>query len=423
MDYIIMSALVGFNLMLLTISYDIACQWKKTLPERNKKMPKAIRLPLDKFTYQCALPVWHAGSHNEDCQADNGLSFKEGVGKSDGEGVEHDAGRGQRVDSLEDKIDSHNYSKNIGQGEALQRKLIVAISERDCQVEAFKEVSRTVEADVKTAWKQMIKAWLKDPSMPNPYTPSRTDCPSEAEVRLAVKRDEDAALAAGQSPLEGSSATAFLVAGLQIEEAQRRIITQLAGTALVTADREEKLHDWRRALLVKIGKFRELQKRYMPGAAQALLNLETDRDEEAPPPKPEKIKLFMPSQMPSEGADPLRGCVSGLIRMETTLRASQCLNALVTLRARLHAKRHLITFWNANVAGQVQSTKARTLIDQVGERVEASAHKYRRAWEALIGLGGAEEGVKFRELRPEDVQLDGCQHKIICNRALKYIFI
>jgi hypothetical protein len=28
-----------------------------------------------------------------------------------------DAGRGQRVDTLEDKIDSHNFLKNIGQGE------------------------------------------------------------------------------------------------------------------------------------------------------------------------------------------------------------------------------------------------------------------------------------------------------------------
>ncbi|KAJ7078528.1 hypothetical protein C8R43DRAFT_1143385 [Mycena crocata] len=76
MDYIIMSALVGFNLMLLTISYDITCQWKKNLAERNEKLPKRVRLPLKDFTYQCALPVWHAASHNEKCQTANSLSFK-----------------------------------------------------------------------------------------------------------------------------------------------------------------------------------------------------------------------------------------------------------------------------------------------------------------------------------------------------------
>ncbi|KAJ7747895.1 hypothetical protein DFH07DRAFT_962312 [Mycena maculata] len=401
MDYIVLSALAGFTLLLLTISYDIACQWKKTLPERNATMPKEIRLNLDSFTYQCALPVWHAGSHNEDCATQNSLSFKPGVGKSDGEGVERvwavlnlaayhtkDAGRGQRVDSIEDKIDSHNFLKNIGQGDSLQRKLIVAIAERDRQVMAFKEISRTIEKD------------------PNPYTMSRQDCPTEAEVRLEVKRDEDAAVAAGRAPLPGSSATAFLIAGLQIEEAQRRILVQLAGTSMVTADQEEKLHDWRRALLVKIGKFRELQNRYMPGAAQVILDTESERDEDAAPPKPEKIKLWMPSQMPAREGDPLRGCAKGLIAMETKLRASQCSNAMVGLRARLHAKRHLISFRNANVSGQIQSTKARTLIDKVGERVEASAEKYRHARRALISLNPAST-VAFRELRPEDIQLDG----------------
>ncbi|KAJ7675296.1 hypothetical protein B0H17DRAFT_1207804 [Mycena rosella] len=432
MDYIVMSVLVGFTLMMLTLLYDIACQWKTTLPERNEKMPKVLRLSLEKFTLQCALPVWHAGSHNEQCQDDNSLSFKPGVGKSDGEGVERvwavlnpaayhtkDAGCGQRVDVLEDKIDSHNFLKNIGQGDALQRKLIVALAERQRQVAAFKEVNETVEPEVIRAWKKMIASWLKDPTKPNPYTLSRKDCPTEAEVRLEVKRDEDTAMAGGTSPLTGRSATAFLVAGLQIEEAQRRIISETAGVALVTADREEKLHDWRRALLAKIAKFRELQAIYMPGAAASIALTDRERDQDAPSPQAERIKLFMPSQMPNDEAGPvgvaageqpeapLRGCIKGLLGMETKLRAAQCLNALAQLRARLHAKRHLISFRNANVTGQIQSTKARTLIGQVGERVEACAVKYRHVREALITLNGEEVTAAFRELRPEDVRLDG----------------
>ncbi|KAJ7468418.1 hypothetical protein B0H11DRAFT_2238884 [Mycena galericulata] len=421
MDYIVFSALAGFALMLLTILYDIACQWKKGLPERNAKMPRDIRLPLDKITYQCALPVWHAASHNEDCKENNSLSFKPGDGKSDGEGVERvwsvlnpasyqtkDAGRGQRVDVLEDKIDSHNFQKNIGQGDALQRKLIVAIAERERQVAGFKEISATVEHDVKKEWKAMIDAWLADPSQPNPYTLSRKDCPTEAEVRLEVQRDEDAVLAEGRSPLQGSSATAFLTAGLQIEVAQRRILTEIAGTALVTADREGKLHEWRRTLLVKIGTFRDLQRRFMPGAAHTIAQAEAARDVDDPPPKPEKIRLFMPSDMPIDPSDPLRGCVKGLLGMEGKLRAAQCSNALVKLRARLHAKRHLIIFRNDNIAGQVHATKAATLIEQLGERVNESAEKYRRGRTALISLRGAEAcQVEFPELRPVDVQLDG----------------
>ncbi|KAJ7741395.1 hypothetical protein B0H16DRAFT_1464573 [Mycena metata] len=234
----------------------------------------------------------------------------------------------------------------------------------------------------------------------------RKDCPTEAEVRLEVKKDEDAALAGGSSPLQGRSATAFLIAGMQIEEAQRRIIAEMAGTALMTADAEGKLQDWRRALLVKIDKFRDLQKVYMPGAAAVIAASEAHCDSDVPGPKAEKIKLFMPSEMPSNAGDPLRGCVRGLLDMEAKLRIAQCGNALVKLRARLHAKRHFIMFRNEHVTGQIQSTKARTLIGQIGERVDACAVKYRHARASLIRLSG-EAPPEFRELRPQDVQLDG----------------
>ncbi|KAJ6561834.1 hypothetical protein B0H19DRAFT_1209995 [Mycena capillaripes] len=413
MDYIVMSALFGFSLMLLTISYDIACQWKKKLPERNKKMPKAIRLPLNNFTLQCALPVWHASSHNETCQDDNSLSFKSGVGKSDGEGVEHvwsvlnpasyhtkDAGRGQRVDYL--------IEGDIG--DALQRKFVVAVAERDRQVAAFKDVSATVEHNVRNAWKTKISKWEADPeNNDNPYTLSRKDedCPTEAEVRLEVRKDEEAQIQGASSPVQGRSATAFLIVGLQIEEAQRRILAEVAGATLMTADHEGKLHDWRRALLAKIKKFRDLQEIYMPGAAPAIVAAEAARDPDLPPPKAEKIKLWMPSQMRVSKDDPLRGCIKGLLNMEAKLRTARCNNALAKLRARLHAKRHFIAFRNDHVTGQIQSTKARTLIGEIGDRVDACVQKYRHARSSLISLSGEADASTFRELRQDDVRLDG----------------
>jgi hypothetical protein len=39
-------------------------------------------------------------------------------------------------------------------------------------------------------------------------------------VRLDLKKDEEAEALAGREPLRGTSATAFLTAGLQLEEAQ-----------------------------------------------------------------------------------------------------------------------------------------------------------------------------------------------------------
>ncbi|KAJ7076255.1 hypothetical protein B0H15DRAFT_790828 [Mycena belliarum] len=357
MDFIVMAALAGFSLLLLTISYDITFQWKTNLAERVKKLPKDLRLPLDSIKVQYALPVWHAASHNQECQNQNSLSFKPGVGKSDGESVEcvwsvlnpaapstKDQGEGNQADTFEGKSDNHNYLKNVGQGEALQRKLVVAIAERDKQIRAFEAVTVTVEPALLESWKKMIDDWLEDGTKENPYTLNRKDCPSEAEVRLQVRKDEDGLAAGAKAPLYGQSATAFLVAGIQIEDSQRRILAERSGSVFVAADRENKIQEWRHTLLSKIARFRSLQKLYMPGAEAVIAEAEAGRDFEARPPKPEKIKLWMPSQMPAENEDDvLRGCVKGLREMEAKLRVGQCENSLASLRSRLHAKRWLIT--------------------------------------------------------------------------------
>ncbi|KAJ6537606.1 hypothetical protein B0H10DRAFT_1714216, partial [Mycena sp. CBHHK59/15] len=88
MDYIVMAALVSFNLIQLTLSYDITCQWKKNLPSCMAKLPARLQLNLNKIECQCGLPVWHALSHKSSCTNENSLSFLKGIAKSDGEGVE-----------------------------------------------------------------------------------------------------------------------------------------------------------------------------------------------------------------------------------------------------------------------------------------------------------------------------------------------
>ncbi|KAJ7711507.1 hypothetical protein B0H16DRAFT_1480292 [Mycena metata] len=378
MDFILFCALLGFTLLWLTISYDIACQWQKTLLARISKLPEALQLPMKDIKWQCALPVWHAGSHEEDCRNTHSLSVKQGVGKSDGEGVERtwsilnpaayhtkDMGIGNREDHLNDKIDSHNFLKNIGLGYYLQERLVISLAERARQVAAFTEVSKTVEKDLRTEWQQRINNWLADPSKPNPYVLDKSDTPSEAQVRADLKRDEEAEVAAGRAPLHGTSATAFLTAGMQIEDAHR-IIAELKGLALVAADRESKIQERRIALLKKLGKFRDLQAIFMPGAAALLANEEAARDPDAPPPKPEKIKLWMPHELDNEVR--ATGCLRGVANIEAKLRSSQALNALIHLRSRLHSKQFFLGFRysaSSHMGGQHAATKANTLQAQI----------------------------------------------------------
>jgi hypothetical protein len=50
--------------------------------------------------------------------------------------------------------------------------------------------------------------------------PSHVDGPMEAEIRASLKKEEQEASKKGQAPLHATSGTAFLAAGLQLEDTQ-----------------------------------------------------------------------------------------------------------------------------------------------------------------------------------------------------------
>ncbi|KAJ7771164.1 hypothetical protein B0H14DRAFT_3509188 [Mycena olivaceomarginata] len=378
MDYVLLGALAGFALLCLTISYDISCQWKIRLAERNAKMPEGLKLPLNDIKLQCALPVWHASSHEESCASANSLSFKPGVRKSDGEGVEREqdgyvGGQDRCAQLLQES----------GLGDAL----------RDRQVKAFKQVCETVESDVMKDWQSQIDAWLKDSSKPNPYIVERKDGPTEAQVRLQLKRDEEKGPSGGKGTAARHQHDGFF---------SQPAFRLSRHSAVIDLDPQQRFTNDN---IGKLATFRKLQAIYMPGAAAAIEVNEAARDADIPAPRAEHIKLYMPSDLPAAARD--AACVKNLPTMEAKMREAQCGAVLTVVRGRLHAKRHLIMFRNENVTGQIKSTKARTLIGKWGDRVNLSAEKYRKGRKALTALKGSEYAPHYRELRDSDIRLEG----------------
>ncbi|KAJ7025133.1 hypothetical protein C8F04DRAFT_968170 [Mycena alexandri] len=418
MDYILVSALAGFDLQQLTVSYDIACQWKKNFKERMERLPKEMQIDLDAIDLDSGLPVWHALAHEELCAIVNSLNYIPGVGKTDGEGIERlwaylngcsyqtkEMGLGNRADMVEDKLDYHNFMKNLGQADSLRRKLIVAIAERARQVAAFKEINKSVPAEKRAEWQQLIDAFAADRSGVNPYMLTNRGGPTEAEIRASLKQEEQTALQKGELPLHATSATAFLAAGLQLEETQRRIKGELTGRN-ITADRQSKIQEYRLAFLSKLRKFRDLQSVYTPGAVRAIAAEEAKRDPELSPPNPEHIRLWLPSELPvAQRAG--GGCQRNVADMEARLREGQCSNSLVDIRGRLHTKRYLINFRNDNLMGQKKTTRAFTVIEQLGDRVEMAGRKYTDARNALTRLRGEEYATHFKVLKTGDLRLEG----------------
>lgn len=80
----------------------------------------------------------------------------------------------------------------------------------------------------------------------------------------------------------------------------------------------------------------------MPGAARLIAEEEEARDSDAPPPKAEKIKLWMPHEL--DNRERAEGCVRGVADIEGKLRVSQCLNSLILLCSRLTPSG---TSWNS----------------------------------------------------------------------------
>ncbi|ESK82193.1 hypothetical protein Moror_14446 [Moniliophthora roreri MCA 2997] len=87
MDYILLSSVLGCVLVLIIISYDIACQWGKGFCTRMEKMPECLHLP-EALKIKFKVPKFHLPTHVEKCFAPYAFNFTEGVGLTDGEGIE-----------------------------------------------------------------------------------------------------------------------------------------------------------------------------------------------------------------------------------------------------------------------------------------------------------------------------------------------
>ncbi|KAJ7021338.1 hypothetical protein C8F04DRAFT_1195583 [Mycena alexandri] len=370
---------------------DIACQWKKNFKARMEKLPKALQRDFNEVLMQSGLPVWHALAHEEDCTNENNLALLPGVGKSDGEDIERlwahlngfqtkEMSVGNRADTIEDRLDSHNFLKNLGQ-------------------DAFKEINKTIHSGKRVEWQAQIDTYLKDCSVPNPYVIQK-----KAEIRVMLKKEEQAEAVAGDAPLHATSEMAFLTAGLQLENTQRRIKSGIAATTHLTTDCAIKVEEHRLAFFAKLRPFRTLQEVYMPGAAHMLARDAEAHADDAPAPAAERVRLWLPSGLLD--GERASGCQRNLPEMEARLRESQCTDVLSAIRLALHSKRHLLTFRHDNIGGQIRQTRSHSIVDQLSIRIDALAAKYTEARAALSALKAEEYAPHLKKLVKADLRLE-----------------
>ena len=254
MDYVFGSALQQVFVPLVLISYDIACQWFTNLFKRiDSHWPEEIK-PRPGTHLTPAIPKLHEPMHQTANHQVYSLNYIKGVGLSDCECPERvwgphnilgnstkTQGPGSRQDVLDDHFGFWNWCKYITQGPTLLRRYKSAIADRNIQQEGHRGLTESLEKDLVAQWEAMCVDWEND-GLPrkkkNPYETEgvskftihflqRLACSSlnqlaisESQVRKDLAKEEEDRLSAGGVALHATSASAFVVHALELEEAQ-----------------------------------------------------------------------------------------------------------------------------------------------------------------------------------------------------------
>ena len=128
-DYLIISTLSGIFLIILFISYDIACQYSKNFRKRMDKLSNEMQVVPTSVQIHWAIPKKHIAVHGSN-HSQYSFNFLAGVGRTYGEGIESswshmnpvsmstkEMGAAYRQEVLNDHWGAWNWGKilNFGQ--------------------------------------------------------------------------------------------------------------------------------------------------------------------------------------------------------------------------------------------------------------------------------------------------------------------
>jgi hypothetical protein len=133
MDYLFLSAMLLSAISLISMSYDIACQWSKKFYQRMESYAPRLHLP-ESTILNFFIPKFHIWVHKKDCWSTFSFNFRRWVGRTDGEGIERIWSwlnkiaysvsmmlAGARLDTLDDFCSYNNFRKMKGLGKSLFR--------------------------------------------------------------------------------------------------------------------------------------------------------------------------------------------------------------------------------------------------------------------------------------------------------------
>ncbi|KAH7917878.1 hypothetical protein BV22DRAFT_1025551, partial [Leucogyrophana mollusca] len=388
MDFIVFFSLIGYAILPLLFSYDIACQWWRNILTRMSQLPAYMQIGQSRLkAARVVIPKFHIYGHGILCKLLYSLNFLRYSAWTDGENVERwwahinplsmstkEMSPWSRRDTIDDHACSWNWHKTTGFGSGLHVQLKQALEMEAKHQDLFEKLTSTFAPALVAKWEESVTRWEADPKAPNPYEEPLSGT-TLVDVRLELANEEAAEAARGVITPHETTSSSWLIAGLDLEDQQRNIVI-LANRKNRTTLQDATLQEKRNTLRHRIMMWCEVQSVYMPGVERLR---EEDRSHGAV--NPELIPLFLPSSLPS----PLW---LALLEKEKRLRLAQAHDALAELRRLLKISSALRHYKKNQVSGvgQRANTRARALISRFMDKTNFCADRYRAARSSLLTL-------------------------------------
>ncbi|KAJ3926218.1 MAG: hypothetical protein NXY57DRAFT_966776 [Lentinula lateritia] len=436
MDYVNIKSLQVNTPPLLTLSYDVMCQYSKKFEKRILLYGDSLQLPgsLSVSNMQLLIPKFHLMGHQDSCRQKFAFNYAKGTGKTDGESVERvwaetntlagstkRMGPGSRRDTLDDHWNDWNWRKSITLSTRLYKRATNAIEERILYVLAYEDLCGSLNSDDVVTWRQDIATWDADHSAKNPYESSL------ANIRLQLAK-EDAILLRGDHPfaqqglMKQMTPTTLIVQGLDLEEQQRRLIYdhgQLGKhpTSLQLA----KVVEHATNLCSRIEAWIVVQALYMP--VTTVLRVESENRPRSV--SAGDIQLFFPSAVFDAG----RTCDARLINTEWRLRFAAAHDELEKIRKYLISRTCVINYKRKYGHGQCEGTRTASALDSLDQKIAACAARYNLHY-AMIArysetLGKSDTWKDMlRPLKDTDLRdLDGSVKDCVDGMAVSWVWL
>lgn len=162
------------------------------------------------------------------------------------------------------------------------------------------------------------------------------------------------------------------------------------------------LQEQRTLVLSKLEKFRSLQIVFMPSSAIPIAQYkhsfsEDDVSLEIPP-------VYLPSELPSDLRE-LLPTQYGLVQKEFRIQVARAEDSLAEICRLLILKSGFLKLKKVNIAGQRDSTRARTVLSNFSLKITRAAERYRSSRASILSLDPTCEEIKhLKVLNPQDIR-------------------